>query len=310
MDTLGSYDYRSYRNSGVNHMCEPYKRKLYYYSLEIEKKQNNYIKNLEHLKNTKTGQVIKIQSNYDSKQKIYVKTTEQKINALTALTKSENLQPIFMTLTLPSLFHPLRTLKNGKILPNKNYKFRKIEDAIIDGYQELKNIYRIFYKRVKNHSNNIYYIKITESHKSLIPHMHVMLFIESGQVETTKKLFYKVCKEHKLQRVEFDESLLTDDINNAVGYIMKYILKTLNSKDEYFKRWQDGWRKKHKIRACEMSNLPISIEVYKKLYYNLPKDLKESIQKEIEQKNQSFFEYFINNTEVHQIIYEEEKMSG
>ena len=56
-----------------------------------------------------------------------------------------------------------------------------------------------------------------------------------------------------------------------------------------------------------MSNLPISIEVYKKLYYNLPSDLKQSIQKEIELNKQSFFEYFIQNTEVHQIIYKKEE---
>jgi len=190
-------------------------------------------------------------------------------------------------------------------MKNKNYEYTNIEDAITEGYHELRNIYRIFYKRVKNHSKNIYYIKVLEPHKSLIPHMHIILFVEHEELEITRELFFKVCKEHKLRQVEFDESLLADDINNAVGYIMKYILKTFNSRDEYFKRWQDGWRRKHKIRGCELSNLPISIEVYKKLYYSLPEDLKESIQKEIEENNQSFFEYFINNTEVHQIIYEE-----
>jgi len=227
-----------------------------------------------------------------------------------ALAKSENLTPLFLTLTLPSQFHPFKTLKNKKQINNKNFKYEKLEDAIKEGYQELKNIYRIFYKRVKNHSKNIYYIKVVEPHKSLIPHMHVMLFVEIKQITVIKKLFYKVCKEHKLQRVEFDESLLTDNINNAIGYIMKYILKTLNSKDEFFKRWVDGWRKNHKIRACEMSNLPLSIEIYKKLYYSLSTELKESIQKEIEEKNQSFFEYFIHNTKVHRIIYEEDNMSG
>jgi len=287
-------------------MNTAYQRELYYNSLENEKKQKNYSKNLQNIKNTKTGEVIKLKSDYNSKQQEYIKTIEQKVNALTALAKLDGLAPLFITLTLPSKFHPFKTLKNGKTIANKNYQFEKLEDAIIEGYQKLKSIYRIFYKRVKNHSESIFYIKVTESHKSLIPHMHVMLFIHADTVEITKKLFFKVCKENKLQRVEFDESLLNDNINNAVGYIMKYILKTLNSKDDYFRRWQDGWRKKHKIRACEMSNLPISIEVYKKLYYNLPQELKKSIQKEIEENNQSFFEYFINNTEVHQIIYEKE----
>jgi len=289
----------------INHL----KKELYFYSLESEKKQIKYTNNLQSLKNINTGQVIKLQSDYDSKQKQYVKTIEQKVNALVALAKLENLQPIFLTLTLPSNFHPHKTIKSGKIIPNKNYKFEKLEDAIIEGYQELKKIYRIFYKRAKSHSKNIYYIKVTEPHLSLQCHMHILLFVKENKIDTTKKLFYKVCQENKLQRVEFDESLLTENINSAVGYIMKYILKTLNSNDEFFKRWQDGWRKKHKIRACELSNLPISIEIYKKLYYNLPKDTKESIQKEIEDKNQSFFEYFINNTKVHQIIYKEDEMS-
>ncbi len=286
-----------------------YKKELYYYSKKIEKKQINYKKNLQHLKNTKTGEVINLQSSYEILQIQYVKTIEQKVNALVALSKSGELIPLFLTLTLPSKFHPTKTLKNGKVIPNKKYKYINLDDAIVEGYQTLKKIYRIFYKRVKNHSNNIYYIKVTEPHKSLIPHMHVMLFIESEKLEITKKLFFKVCEEYKLKRVDFDESLLTNDINNAVSYIMKYILKTLNSKDEYFKRWLDGWRRKHKIRACELSNLPISIEIYKKLYYSLPKELKKSIQKKIEEKNQSFFEYFIHNTEVHQIFYEEDVMS-
>jgi len=284
-----------------------YQKELYHYSLYLEKKQTNYTKNLQNLKNTKTGEVIKLQSSYQSTQKQYIKTLEQKVNALIVLAQLEGLIALFLTLTLSSKFHPFKTLKNGKVITNINYKFLNQEDAIIEGYQELKNIYRIFYKRVKNHSRNIYYIKVVEPHKSLIPHMHIMLFIEPKQLVITKKLFYKVCKEHKLKRIEFDESLLHENIDNAVGYIMKYILKTLNSKDEFFKRWLDGWRRKHKIRGCEMSNLPLSIEVYKKLYYNLPKDLKENIQKEIEEKKQSFFEYFINNTEVHQIIYEEDK---
>ena len=137
--------------------------------------------------------------------------------------------------------------------------------------------------------------------------MHILLFVEKEQQQNTKKLFLKIYKEYKLQRVDYDESILNDNLKNAVGYIMKYVLKTLNSNDEFFKRWIDGWRKKYKIRACEMSNLPISIEIYKKIYYNLPSELKLSIKKEIESNNQSFFEYFIQNTEVHQIIYKREE---
>jgi len=88
-----------------------YQKELYYYSLQLEKKQIKYTENLQHLKNIKTGEVIKLQCNYDSKQKVYVKTIEQKVNALVALAKSENLKPLFLTLTLPSKFHPYKISK-------------------------------------------------------------------------------------------------------------------------------------------------------------------------------------------------------
>ena len=286
---------------------EHIKQELYKYSLHKEKQQSNFLRNQQNLKNVKTGEVLSLKYSFDFKQKEYVKTIEQKVNALVSIAIEQNLNPIFITLTVPSKFHPFKTLKNGVNVTNKNYKFVKLDDAIVEAYEELKTIYRTFYKRLKNCSKNIYYIKITEPHKSLIPHMHILIFVENEHLSNTKKLFIKIYKEFKLQRVDYDESILYDNLNNAVGYIMKYVLKTLNSDNEFFKRWLDGWRKKYKIRACEMSNLPISVEVYKKLYYNLPKDLKESLQKEIESNNQSFFEYFIQNTEVHQIIYSEKE---
>ena len=286
---------------------EHIKQELYKYSINKEKQQSNFLRNQQNLKNVKTGEVLSLKYSFDFKQKEYVKTIEQKVNALVSIAIEQNLNPIFITLTVPSKFHPFKTLKNGVNVTNKNYKFVKLDDAIVEAYEELKTIYRTFYKRLKNCSKNIYYIKITEPHKSLIPHMHILIFVENEHLSNTKKLFIKIYKEYKLQRVDYDESILYDNLNNAVGYIMKYVLKTLNSDNEFFKRWLDGWRKKYKIRACEMSNLPISVEVYKKLYYNLPKDLKESLQKEIESNNQSFFEYFIQNTEVHQIIYSEKE---
>ena len=283
------------------------KQELFFYSINKEKQQSNYLKNQQNLKNIKTGEVLTLKYSFDSKQKEYIKTIEQKANAIVSLAVTQDLKPIFITLTVPSEFHPFKTLKNGIIVENKNYKFVKLDDAIIEAYTKIRDIYRIFYKRLKSYSKNIYYIKITEPHKSLIPHMHILLFVENKHLLNTKKLFIKIYKEYKLQRVDYDESILNDNLHNAVGYIMKYVLKTINSNDEFFKRWLDGWRKKYKIRACEISNLPISVEVYKKLYYNLPKDLKESIQKDIELNKQSFFEYFIQNTEVHQIIYKEEE---
>ena len=187
---------------------EHIKQALYKYSLFKEKQQTNYLKNQQNLKNVKTGEVLTLKYSFDSKQKEYVKTIEQKVNALVSLAVAQNLKPIFITLTVPSEFHPNKTLKNGIIVINKKYKFVKLDDAIVEAYAKLRDIYRVFYKRLKNYSKNVYYIKITEPHKNLIPHMHILLFIEKEQLSNIKNIFFKVYKEYKLQRVDYDESIL------------------------------------------------------------------------------------------------------
>ena len=161
---------------------EHIKQALYKYSLFKEKQQTNYLKNQQNLKNVKTGEVLTLKYSFDSKQKEYVKTIEQKVNALVSLAVAQNLKPIFITLTVPSEFHPNKTLKNGIIVINKKYKFVKLDDAIVEAYAKLRDIYRVFYKRLKNYSKNVYYIKITEPHKSLIPHMHILIFLENGLI--------------------------------------------------------------------------------------------------------------------------------
>ena len=158
---------------------EHIKQELYKYSLHKEKQQSNFLRNQQNLKNVKTGEVLSLKYSFDFKQKEYVKTIEQKVNALVSIAIEQNLNPIFITLTVPSKFHPFKTLKNGVNVTNKNYKFVKLDDAIVEAYEELKTIYRTFYKRLKNCSKNIYYIKITEPHKSLIPHMHILIFVEN-----------------------------------------------------------------------------------------------------------------------------------
>lgn len=191
---------------------------------------------------------------------------------------------------------------------NNKFNFESLEESITEGYQMLKEMYRMFYKRIKNTCDHIYYIKIYEPHSSLIPHLHCVLHIPKDKKEVVKKTFFEIKKEFHLSRVDYDESIYADDIKNVNAYVMKYILKSYKSKNEFQNRMTDGWRRKYKIRALETSKLQLSVEVYKKLYYNLPPTEKESIQKIIEANNQSFFEYFIKNTLVTQTIYKEDEM--
>lgn len=126
------------------------KQELFFYSIKKEKQQTNYLKNQQNLKNVKTGELLTLKYSFDFKQKEYIKTIEQKVNALVSLAITQELKPIFITLTVPSKFHPFKTLKNKTIINNKNFTYEKIDDAIVEAYQELKRIYRTFYKRLKN----------------------------------------------------------------------------------------------------------------------------------------------------------------
>ncbi len=42
--------------------------------------------------------------------------------------------------------------------------------------------------------------------------MHILIFVENEHLSNTKKLFIKIYKEYKLQRVDYDESILNDNL--------------------------------------------------------------------------------------------------
>ena len=166
---------------------EHIKQALYKYSLFKEKQQTNYLKNQQNLKNVKTGEVLTLKYSFDSKQKEYVKTIEQKVNALVSLAVAQNLKPIFITLTVPSEFHPNKTLKNGIIVINKKYKLLPI---ITPGYSDN----RFFRQRgiatigffpldIKNNISGIHGNNEYISFKSLILSYNILL-------QTLKTLLY------------------------------------------------------------------------------------------------------------------------
>ena len=64
---------------------EHIKQELYKYSLHKEKQQSNFLRNQQNLKNVKTGEVLSLKYSFDFKQKEYVKTIEQKVNALVSI---------------------------------------------------------------------------------------------------------------------------------------------------------------------------------------------------------------------------------
>lgn len=234
--------------------------------------------------------IVKDFNNY--KNLTYLRTKE-----LERICNEEKLEPVFITLTLPSKFHPFKK-SNEYFSLNSNFEFVAIEQRINEGYKELNKIYREFYLNVKNNKKNkgLKYIKIIEPHKSLIPHLHRILYINKDTFESFKNQFGSITKKYKLKQTKIEK------LNEARGssYIIKYILKNFNDKEI---KQLDGWKKLHKIRIFTMSNLPLSTDIFKKLYYS-NKELNLQILTDIKKgvsKYKNLFQYYSKNTTIERL---------
>lgn len=256
---------------------------LYYeHSLVKEQKQKNYLQNNTFM-NCASGECLSIDYDFEKKYKEYAKTTEQRISTIEHLAKEKEYMSVFITLTLPSAYHPFTSIKKGAgrlyIAENKEFAFPTMKDAVSDGYQYLQHIYQTFYKRVKNFTKNeLYYVKCVEHHASMIPHMHIVLCFPVEQYDSVHGTFKRVIEHFELDRVEFEQSNFINDLTYASRYLLKYITKNLQTGSDYFlARVLDGWKRFHKIRVLTSSELPLNVEVYKKIYRSISNISKNKI---------------------------------
>ena len=261
------------------------KNAYYELSLSKEKKQQQYLL-FNGFKNLNTNQFENINYSWENEYKKYAKIVEQRAYSIEEVVRRENEKllsldnylnedlfvKVFATLTLPSEYHPFKSIRNkdGRmyVQENPNFEFETIEDAIKLGYQKLNKIFQVFYKRVKNYTKqDLYYIKAVEVHDTLIPHIHFVLFFKQKHYSKIENLFYKVTNFYKINQKEFEPSSMKNDLHCASRYLIKYIIKDLNSSLFIYKtRLLDGLKRKNKIRAFSCSALPLSVGVYKKIY--------------------------------------------
>lgn len=283
----------------------------YHLSLKKEQKQQSYSKRICRI-NKNTGEVTSPIFSFKKHHKTYAKTMMQKITVLEHTAKELDLVPIFMTITLPSKYHPFAGRMNkGKYTYtniNPNFSFDFMCEAINSGYRELNTLFRTFYKRVKGIVGQVIYIKVFEPHITMIPHLHVLFFVEKYMLQSVSEEFEKLVFENELEQVDFSESSCKDDIRSASAYMRKYITKELNSGEDAFEaRVIDGWKKEHKIRIISTSNTSLSTLLYQKIYFNIPPHIKELMNKYMERKNISFFQFLQWNTQIIETLVKEEK---
>jgi hypothetical protein len=298
-------------------------QKLYYeYSFEKENKQKSFLKYNQFI-NTKTGETLQLDYDFEKKYKEYSKITEQRALTIQELAKRNNMCSVFITLTLPSAYHPFKSIKTPKgrlyVEENEEFQFFTIKEAVENGYKKLNTIYQTFYKRLKNYvKNDLYYIKVIENHNTMIPHCHLVLYFPPDCLDYVKNLFKKVVREFELDRVDFEQVSFKNNINYASKYLLKYIIKDLNNGADIFKaRVLDGWKRYHKLRVLTSSLLPLNVMVYKKIYSSISfveknkiifkindniVSMKEKIDNEVQKLGLPLYLYFQDNFSIQKII--------
>ena len=299
---------------------------LYYeYSIEKEQKQKSY---LEHHKfvNLSKKETLSINYDFEKKYKEYSKITEQRALTIQELSRRKEYCSVFITLTLPSQFHPFKSVATNKgrlyVEDNKDFIFGSLKEAVSNGYKDLNNIYQTFYKRVKNYvKNDLYYIKAVENHSTMIPHLHLVLYFPFEYLDSVKAVFKRVVEHFKLDRTDLEEVSFKDNINYASKYLLKYIIKDLNNGSDIFKaRVLDGWKRFHKIRVLTSSLLPLNIMVYKKIYTSVSfieknkinfkiddniVSMKEKIDLEVEKLGLPIYLFFQDNFSIEKTVKKE-----
>ncbi|MFW2552626.1 hypothetical protein [Aliarcobacter butzleri] len=241
------------------------------HSILKENKQKSYLRNTSFL-NKKSGEFLNVEYDFEKKYKEYSKISEQRALTIQELAKRKEFCSVFITLTLPSQYHPFKSISTPKgrlyVEENKEFAFNSIKEAVSCGYKELNSIYQIFYKRVKNYvKDDLYYVKAIENHQTTIPHLHLVLYFPFEYFEMVKTTFGRVIEHFELNRIDFEEVSFKENINYASKYLLKYIIKDLNNSTDILKaRILDGWKRYHKIRVLTSSLLPLNVMVYKKIY--------------------------------------------
>ena len=165
---------------------------------------------------------------------------------------------LFLTLTLNSSYH---SHSHNKRKANPLYQY---ENTIKKGYELLNQSFREIYKnfKVKRKLEKIYYSRAIEPHKNLTPHLHSIIYVKSEYVAILKNHIKNIVSKNQLGRYEID---VIKDISRSTSYLLKYINKNTNPKNEENYHFFNGWKKTNKIRIFTISNLGLERYLFSKI---------------------------------------------
>jgi len=187
----------------------------------------------------------------------YLAELNNRVNALTKLAFEQNLKPVFITITLPSSYHPSSSKYKGYTIKESNKKLYQIWQSLINS------------RVIKN--SKYHYIQTKEPHKSGVPHLHAVFFIENQYLDRFQKVFVNEMNRQNIKRYEFKTEFKTDKYNRkisaVVAYILKYIFKTFRNSKTGEMSLVNYWYVKHRIRRVMMSRSLIPLRVFRRINY-------------------------------------------
>ena len=193
----------------------------------------------------------------------YYAEIQNRINTLVNEANSRELVPLFMTITLPSEFHKMKThrvtkeliynpLYNGTTPREANKELTRMFARLRQdrGLKELTKEQRIYYR-------------VNEPHKDGTPHTHILMFVPKDRIPRVVKAFNRLFFQ-KSNKIEIN-------IRNASAYIMKYINKTLplskQSKLTEKEKYINAWYSMHRVIRFNSSRTLAPLSLYRLLHY-------------------------------------------
>jgi hypothetical protein len=221
-----------------------------------------------------------------------------KVNTLQQVMTSENLIPIFITITLTGVLHDLiygdyKRFDDDKhldLLPEtdqhgylKSKALNRETFTPSELYQVIRYLWTKFqksyqYMKMKKEGHKVGYLFNTEPHESGVPHSHVLLYIPVGYktklLEVFKKIFNAPRNIGQDKKRLTKEQIKNGEINgfqwtlsNPVGYVMKYCTKSfMDIQNESKLDELQAWYMKHRIIRISMSHTLVPQWVYQKIY--------------------------------------------
>lgn len=244
---------KQYKNY-INHK----RKELINYSKKVESKVESFKRRLEVI-NIKTKSLIKMEHNpLEIAKDSYLWFTYNQMLLEEKMANNGEYATLFITLTLPSSYH-----KYSSYTKNYNSKYNK-EHTIRKGYELLNNSFRAIYKdfKVNRKHQKIFFSKVVEPHKDLTCHLHSILYVKKDYLENLKNHILKVIKRNELGRYDIDE---IKDITRGTSYLLKYIQKNTNPKNDEDFHFFNGWKKKYGIRVFTHSNIELERYIFKKV---------------------------------------------